>query len=718
MELRSRIHLHFIRTLTGGVVKRTLNVTRGKPVLRFKNVKDICEELDAKNGHLFPTVPPKDEFRGLHTDSSRVKTEGIGTGYVGNIKIKSEPEVSGFDSNDGGNNDLDCFGDMTLKQIKQTCKTKKRKRSKSTDLSEQSQTCSPVKQEYPMSEADEDSELLEPLSKLKSKLSKNAKVKTKRKRMKKGASTISSEQELLQFNQVTTECERDIEIDVPQPGCSDVETTDDTSLAYGNMVGDYGAVPTELPMKAAKMPTSPTDENQSCIVYEPFCEDMEYGPIPLQIVSNSGWDIVEADDTERISYQYLDYWPALESKIQGYLTDSVHPHLIEAMSSNDINFTEDAMLCQINRETEEDLFRCTEPIKGSDTCISDAYNKDDLPSNQKTSADSVGGCDLGSGSSLASVVDQVSLVKEEEEQSQLSACADAKISLSPEVISCEAGDERTSAASGGYFEQQHPQRLFQTRKVISPASQEKLCKAMESIDIQHGHSLCKGKLYFGKQTDSKTHGAEGQPNQIRRLKFCITQQTIINSKNEKISSHPRGIPKALNGSSTPPPRFSTGCTSIRTCSDSAIAFSQRQMHDIQCITTKLTNELQIMKEIAEERLVSRPYSTTSLKYNADEVRMAIQNVTRVEGSAKKLLSMMSRDCSRFCKIMRMADQNASNAPKGVADNHMKTTVVNKERKITFADEAGEQLCHVKVFENEMIPSSAIDPSLKQEVLVK
>lgn len=31
--------------------------------------------------------------------------------------------------------------------------------------------------------------------------------------------------------------------------------------------------------------------------------------------------------------------------------------------------------------------------------------------------------------------------------------------------------------------------------------------------------------------------------------------------------------------------------------------------------------------------------------------MAIQNVTRVEASAKKLLSMMSRDSSRFCKIM-------------------------------------------------------------------
>lgn len=132
-------------------------------------------------------------------------------------------------------------------------------------------------------------------------------------------------------------------------------------------------------------------------------------------------------------------------------------------------------------------------------------------------------------------------------------------------------------------------------------------------------SACKGKLCFGKQAVNTNLGAEWQPNQIRRPKFAITPQTIRNPKNEKISSHHRAIPKSSNGSSTPPPRFTTGCTSIRTCSDSAIAFSQRQMHDIECITTKLTNELQILKEIAEERLVSGPYPTTSLKYNADEV---------------------------------------------------------------------------------------------------
>lgn len=71
------------------------------------------------------------------------------------------------------------------------------------------------------------------------------------------------------------------------------------------------------------------------------------------------------------------------------------------------------------------------------------------------------------------------------------------------------------------------------------------------------------------------------------------------------------------------------------------------------------------------------------------------------------------------ELQRMADQNGSIAPEDVENNQTKTTVANKERKkITFADEAGEKLCHVKVFENEMISSSVNNPSLHQEVLVK
>lgn len=480
--------MHFIEALKGGLLKKTLNVTRGKPVLRFKNVKDICEELDAKNGDLFPTIPPKDEFRGLHIDSARVMSDRTSMGNAGNIRIKSEPEDSGFDCNDGGYSDLDC--NLTLKQIQQTSKTKKRKRSKSIDLNEKLEMCSPVKQEYSKLQANEENyDLLEPLSNLKSKFSKNAKAKTKSKHMKNCASTISqsamitikseqipSEQELIQFNQVMPACERDVKVEVPGPGCSDFQNTscfvDDTCSVYDNQVGYCGAVPTELPMTAAECASMngwsifPTVENQSCIVYEPFCEDMEDDPMPLQIVSNSGWDMVEADDTEMTSYECLGFWPALESKIEGYITNSVHPDLfIEAMPSVNAFSCEDAMLCQINSEAKDDLYRCMEPVKGTNACISEAYSRDDLPSNHGASANSVSDCDLGSGSCLVSVADHFPMSKEEEKQSQLSACDDVKRSSSPGVNPCKATDERTTAASGGYLKQQRPQRLFPTRKV-------------------------------------------------------------------------------------------------------------------------------------------------------------------------------------------------------------------------------------------------------------
>jgi hypothetical protein len=66
---------------------------------------------------------------------------------------------------------------------------------------------------------------------------------------------------------------------------------------------------------------------------------------------------------------------------------------------------------------------------------------------------------------LVSVADHFPMSKEEEKQSQLSACDDVKRSSSPGVNPCKATDERTTAASGGYLKQQRPQRLFPTRKV-------------------------------------------------------------------------------------------------------------------------------------------------------------------------------------------------------------------------------------------------------------
>lgn len=43
----------------------------------------------------------------------------------------------------------------------------------------------------------------------------------------------------------------------------------------------------------------------------------------------------------------------------------------------------------------------------------------------------------------------------------------------------------------------------------------------------------------------------------------------------------------------------TGCISTKNLSQSVISFSQRQMHDIESLATKLTAELSTMKELVK-----------------------------------------------------------------------------------------------------------------------
>ncbi|TQD86627.1 hypothetical protein C1H46_027835 [Malus baccata] len=790
MELRSCNHLHFIQALKGGLVIKTLNVACGRPVLRFKELNDIHERLDAKN-------------------------------------VKTEPEAYDIsDGNAGTNSDLDGFGDMTLKQIKETCKKKKRKRSTSVDLNKILETCSPVKHECSESQNDEeDVHLIEPLSKWKHSKKAKARTKSKLKRnisstmSKRSTSTITYELELFQFDRDVIASGLNIKVKVPETEFSDIQNTipfaGGTSLSWDNQEGSCGVVPDESPATAAdcvsetELPISETKESQICVVNEVFYEDLEYAvgpdespataadcvseielpisrtkesqicvvnevfyegldyavmpdespvtaadcvsktelpiseakefqicvinevfygdleyevvpdespatgadcvsetelpiskakesqicvvnevfygdleyevvpnespaaaadcvsetelpiseakesqicvvnevfyedleyadPTPIQIVTTSDWDIVEADDPEFTSYDCLDL-SLLEYNIEGYITDSVHPdNFIEAIClAQDLNFdmhdnisSEDERLCQANSETQvrlsevvgDYLFQCMGPINGSGSCLSEPDMKDDSPSNVETSAGPASDCDLGSGSGMVSVAHD-SPMAEEEKQSHKPACAGADRNLSPGIFSSDASDELTTLVSGGspsLNQQRPPQRLFPTRKVISPTSQEKLCKAMKSIEL-HSEELpgCKGNLHFGEQTKSTIGGVQG-PDQIRRAKFSIKAQNNRNPKNENINSHPNGIPKPSNVSAAPP-RFTTGCTSIRTCSESAIAFSQRQMQDIESLATKLTNELQTMKEIAEERLLPEAYHATPLKYSANEV---------------------------------------------------------------------------------------------------
>ncbi|CAA0813330.1 Unknown protein [Striga hermonthica] len=245
-----------------------------------------------------------------------------------------------------------------------------------------------------------------------------------------------------------------------------------------------------------------------------------------------------------------------------------------------------------------------------------------------------------------------------------------------------------------------PERLLSTRKAISPSSQERLCSAMKSDD-----DLCNGAgQYIGSEHKGQLHEVEAAKKDssarsdihhakravdhvgnglVRQRKIYITPRHIVKrSLKAKVNLEGPRYSRVL-------PNISTECTSIQGCSESAIAFSQRQMQDMESLTFKLMDELDSMKSIVEQKLLFEAYRNVSLKSEADEVKSAINSASKMEETARKWLSTMARDCRRFCTIMKMTPNNSPD---------FKDAAPRERRKIVFADEAGGKLCHIKYFE--------------------
>ncbi|XP_043714308.1 uncharacterized protein LOC122662674 [Telopea speciosissima] len=242
-----------------------------------------------------------------------------------------------------------------------------------------------------------------------------------------------------------------------------------------------------------------------------------------------------------------------------------------------------------------------------------------------------------------------------------------------------------------------PKRLLSNRKAISPTSQEKLRQAVDAgcLNENIGLSKCREKLCFGKQSKIR---ASLTASDLKEVEVnVIPQRIILKLKNEKSRPNlllPKGILKSPNVSCAMP-HAAAESTSANPFAESAMAFSQRQMRDIECLATKLVKELKCMKDIVEENLHSEVYPSKSLKYTVDEMRVAVDKAGEVEETTRKWLSMMARDCSRFCRIMR------STGNKGAAAPTSSCGVYKDRKKIVFADEAGRPLCHVKVFEDQV-----------------
>ena len=169
MELRScSHHLHFIQAIKGGLVTKVLNVTRGKPRLSFKEVTDI--------------------YDGFVFCNDNVKAERSCSSLIEERMVKTEPDASACNANDVDDHrscDLDDkgFENITLKQIKEKCKKRKRRHSQGTDTSQRKikvEDSSSLEKQRKMHMAADDSDFMETLSSWRFKRSKKTKTKKRK----------------------------------------------------------------------------------------------------------------------------------------------------------------------------------------------------------------------------------------------------------------------------------------------------------------------------------------------------------------------------------------------------------------------------------------------------------------------------------------------------------------------------------------------------------
>ncbi|KAI9088678.1 hypothetical protein K1719_029792 [Acacia pycnantha] len=692
MELRSCGNLHYIQAIQGGSTVKILNVTRGRPRLKFKEVIEIY---------------------GRSKFDNNVKVGRSCISEVERRTVKSESDADACSANDGDEDKVseDCnFDNLTLKQIQERCKSQKRKHSQGLDTSKRK-----IKTEASSSEehfienhiASDDSEFMETLSSWRSKLSGNKKAR-KRKCIKDQVSTVTQEvtsvvkSEVIQNSQESLPSSEnstalvEAKVEVPESDWSDpwrmLCNTSNSFQACCWPEDSLGIVAIEE-----------LEPARECVLgYELDYEWKEHADvIPLQIVWNSNTDVLTSDS--KLINDQSQNLPAIEFENEESEECIMQPDL-DSISSQTINLDKDQNIDIYSNKpnshitvtpliANEDIHCVDLDNGGNDAFFSDCSKAEYASvSEHGCNPDGSWNCGSDGDGSPDESRDCSSDDSPVSEEKQLLSSA----SLNEERHASEATDEPISWESHQSSSKMHrPQRLLSGRKIISPSSQIKLCKAMQSIDLHDKeYTTCKGKLFFGEQTDDEKKDTAEELDVIEGARFtkhCNKIRKI--PKPVKRVSLPQGVQKSSFPSRSAS-RLSTGLTSMQSCARSAILFSQRQMHDAECLAMKLTNELKSMKDIMATMLRSELCLTTPLRYKVNEARMAVKKATRAEETAKRSVSLMARDCNRFCKLMQLADEGSS-APQDVVRNNNKSN-----KKIAFADEAGGRLCQVRFYENE------------------
>ncbi|XP_043707966.1 uncharacterized protein LOC122657355 [Telopea speciosissima] len=815
MELRSFSHLHFIQVIKRGTVEKILNRDcHGRPTFRFKTIKAIYESENAKNLGSCTTLQQQGGgLMGLPLGCGGIKVDSPVLLMDGR-KIKSDPELCDLyedvcDNKRNGNMGDFSFSEMTLKQLKESCKKKKRKLPKFVDVKKE--PCSHLNEDYTkLQQKEDESDLEETLSNWKLKLWN--KPKAKRKRIRKDVHSLSKF--AVSVSEPTPRVPQDssqstgglngpikTEIEISELGFSDCHDLDGLTFgatpnthftvdASANVSDEVAGISNRSELAIGES-TSLTTESPNCVVAEVLIEHLEHdnslshpaSAVVGEVMEDSFSEVVSQDNLsssvsefdanvrfiqstpsaspiealcitnkpahEKFSCESYSFMQWTSCEIDS--SSVIHmPHKLNGENIYDGGYmfsmeSEGGSKEDTLPDPEKDVIRksdilylsfqnshpcsdfssvdCTSPtieeqnhsslsteglVSASVDMESEGDIKEDNPPNPKTSV--TNNPDISSQNfhtclnlpnnlkDFNSATDvKHSFPTKEGPVSNIARVRDCFVGTNPsdDTESCTANEVLKNF--NALKLESPPKRLFVARKVISPTSQEKL---RQTVDADYsnddiGLSKYRERPRFGEQSKI---GAYSTRSDLEGVEVKVNlQRIILKPKNEKSKPNllvPKGILKSPNVSCAIP-HAATESTYVHPHAESAIAFSQRQMHDIECLATKLVKELKFIKDIVEDKLHSEVYTTTSSKYTVDETIVAVQKAGEVEENTRKWLSMMAKDCSRFCKIMRSSGKKAPAAPKSGYGLH------KDRKKIIFADEAGGPLCHVKVFEDQL-----------------
>ncbi|XP_011083702.1 uncharacterized protein LOC105166158 [Sesamum indicum] len=754
MELRRCETRHFIQTVRDGLVKKVSNISsHGRPVIQFKTLKDVYENEDIKRLQGSPS--------NLVFNYEQLKRENSCFPVADRILQEVKHETDEFVPRADDDVDSDVDDDTTLKQLKVRLLKKKRKSIHSDEDTKQDNVNEkPVEDEPDLYEPLINWKL-KPLKASKAKRKHmnldvvsssiiNFSIKSEEHLMSEGSSQVG--RELAPVICVKVEVP-----DAEQLGCLDkTSSADDSSIAHDEGLNPVGILSNGFQQTALLEYGEPQlsgGKYENCVTNETLFDHLEdVEPISVLVP----WDgtRVKLATPESICEEFLDSPPLPTEKRKE--TRDAHSCISSPPEDPESDvFSHSGSSSSIEELSEQ---RSSSGVRAPDmatngigcsvlhqelNCIlfEDKSNAD-FTYKQDDSMNSPGkdcGSQVNSMISLRTDESLLSVEDAKADEEQSSTCSSNAIKkndlhcegpVEDELLKAEEKQKPASPVSGTESQSslmsracdskggnskpepcQPPDRLLSTRKVISPSSQEQLHLVMKSFQLcdyaDQDVSDCKRKL-FGKQTGKKASPVRSdiQSDKVNvnhhRQSGQVSQQKVISPRHIMKKSHiAKGNLEGPRFSRTLP-NLSTGCTSIQGCSESAIAFSQRQMHDMESLAVKLIDELKSMKDIVEQKLLFEAYRNVSLKNNADEVKSAINNAKKVEEMARKWISVMARDCNRFCKIMKMTPNNTTGS---------KDAVPRSRKKIIFADEAGGKLCHVKFFENN--ETSPIFDDVKQ-----